>query len=342
MKKIRVGIIGFGLSGRVFHASLLKAHPGYEVKMVSSSRTQEVKEVFPLADVVTDPQQIISHPELDLVINCAPNNFHYSYSAAALENGKHVVVEKPFVNTVADGEQLINLACQKNKVLTVFHNRRWDSDFLTIKKLIATRRLGEIKQFESHMDRWRPTVRAERWREQPTEGSGLLYDLGPHLIDQALVLFGQPERLMADIQCQKETGVTDDYFHVILYYGKMRVILHSSSFTSTTSRFQIFGDRGGFTKYSMDPQEEQLRQGLSPLAPDFEFEDEKYFGTLTIPTSAEVIPSEKGLYLNFYSELHAAMTSNGKPPVSASEALQTMKLIAVAHQSSHEDKIIKV
>ena len=342
MKKIRVGIIGFGLSGRVFHASLLRGHPGYEILAVSSSREQEVKAFLPHVEVVGDPQLILRHPNLDLVINCAPNGFHYSYSATALEFGKHVVIEKPFVNSIAEGERLIEMAKQQKKVLSVFHNRRWDADFLTVKKLIKTGRLGEIKQFESHMDRWRPTARAERWREQPLEGSGLFYDLGPHLIDQTILLFGTPDHIMADIQCQKNAGQIDDYFHAVLYYGKMRAILHSSSFASTTPRFQIFGDRAEFTKYSVDPQEQQLRLEVSPDAPSFGFEEEKLFGTLTNPEGTEIVESEKGRYRNYYDELYSALTLGDEPPVTAVDALRVMKIIELARQSSSEGRVVKI
>lgn len=211
MKKFKVGLIGFGLSGKVFHAPLMKAHGGYEIELVSTSRADEVRALLPQAKVTKDPKEIIQHKDLDLIVNCAPNQFHYSYSAAALDAGKNVVVEKPFANSVDEGKKLISLAESAGKTLSVFHNRRWDSDFLTAQKLILSGTLGEIKQFESHMDRWRPAFRVERWREQALAGSGLFYDLGSHLIDQALSLFGEPEYVAADIAVQKQGGSADDY-----------------------------------------------------------------------------------------------------------------------------------
>jgi scyllo-inositol 2-dehydrogenase (NADP+) len=343
MNRIRVGIIGFGLSGRYFHAPLLLAHPGFSIKMVSTSREQEAKAFIPEVQVVGDPSTLIRNPDIDLIINCAPNTLHFSYSAEALETGKHVVIEKPFVTTVAEGERLIELAARSNRVVSVFHNRRWDSDFLTVKRLIGSRRLGTIKHFESHMDRWRPQCRAHRWREQPIEGSGVFYDLGPHLIDQALNLFGMPERLMADIQCQKAGGSTDDYFHVTLYYGSMRVLLQSSSFSSTSPRYQIFGDLGNFIKFGLDPQESQMKQGLSLFDHDFGKEPERDFGVITNPETglSQPVSSERGHYLAFYDQLYESLTQQRAAAVTAEEALRSISLIELALCSSRTGSVVQ-
>jgi predicted dehydrogenase len=343
MNTIRVGIIGFGLSGRYFHAPLLLAHPGFSIKMVCTSREQEAKALIPEVQVVGNPSTLIRNPDIDLIINCAPNTLHFSHSAEALETGKHVVVEKPFVTSVVEGERLIELAARVNRVVSVFHNRRWDSDFLTVKKLIGSRRLGNIKHFESHMDRWRPQSRAQRWREQPLEGSGVFYDLGPHLIDQALDLFGMPERLMADIQCQKAGGTTDDYFHLTLYYGSMRVLLQSSSFSSTSPRYQVFGDMGTFVKFGLDSQESQMRQGLSLFDHDFGKERERDFGIITNPETglSQPVSSERGHYLAFYDQLYESLTQQRAAPVTAGEALRSIRLIELALCSSRTGSVVQ-
>lgn len=336
MKKIKVGLIGFGLSGRFFHSPLMLAHGGYEVLALSTSRHEEAKSIFSNAKIAS-PEQILNDIEIELIINCAPNTFHYSYSAEALRNGKHVVVEKPFVNSVEEGEKLISLSEISGKTLTVFHNRRWDSDFLTIKKLLSENVFGEIKQFESHFDRWRPSQRNERWREQSLEGSGILFDLGSHLIDQALILFGKPQSVMADIEVQKPGGQSDDYFHIVFKYEKMRVILHSSSFSNFTPRFQIFGDKKSYIKYGLDPQEEQMKQGLSPQAPNFGVEEASARGQLHDPIANRVdtIPSEKGSYLQFYSDLydHIALKKNTLP-VTSLDALEVIRLIQIVKRCS--------
>lgn len=312
--------------------------------MVNSSRTAEVQSVLPDAKVVSRPEDLIHDPDLDLIINCAPNEFHYSLTAAALEAGKHVVVEKPFVNAVEDGERLIGLASRCQKVLSIFHNRRWDGDFLTVRKLIQAGALGTIKHFESHMDRWRPQVRPERWREQPQAGSGLFYDLGPHLLDQALQLFGLPEKLAADIHCQKDNGQTDDYFHLILYYGKLRVILQSSSFTAVTPRFQIFGDRANFVKYGVDPQESQLKDGMTPKHVQFGREPEPSFGKLIDPESGatQSVLTQPGTYQKFYEDLHLSLTADHEVPVPAKEAVSVIRLIELARKSSETGTVINL
>lgn len=317
INKVRVGLIGYGLAGKVFHSPLIQNHSGYEILSVYTSKTDEVKLQMPNVEVVQNIDKIIRNPEIDLVINCAPNEFHYEYTFEALKNNKHVVVEKPFVNNIAEGEALIKLAKEQDKILSVFHNRRWDGDFLSVKKLIDSGSLGEIKQFESHMDRWRPEVR-NRWKERAGVGSGLLYDLGVHLIDQVLCLFGLPEKIMGDVECQRMNAQTDDYFHLILIYKKMRVILHASSFCSQSPRFQVYGDKFSFVKFGVDPQEEQLKMGLSPKDPRYGIEE----------------GMEKGNYPYFYDQLYQALIYKKEVPVKPEQALKAIKLIELAKESS--------
>lgn len=341
MKQLKVGIIGFGLSGRYFHTPLLQAHGGFKIEVVSSSRITEVQSVLPNAKVVSDPYELIHNKDLDLIINCAPNALHYTYSAAALENGKHVVVEKPFVNTIDEGEKLIALAEKNKKIISVFHNRRWDSDFLTVKKLIQNNTLGEIKQFESHFDRWRPVVRSERWKEQAQPGAGLFYDLGPHLIDQALNLFGKPEEIMADIAIQRDNGLSDDYFHLILKYKKMRVILHSTSFSLSSARFEILAEKGQFVIYGLDPQEQQLKMDIPPSHESFGIDEEQAPASFYSLDKTETISREKGKYSEFYKNLYAFIAENhGQNPVSAYEALEVIKILELARESAASKKSI--
>jgi scyllo-inositol 2-dehydrogenase (NADP+) len=339
MKKVKVGLIGFGNSGKTFHAPLMLVHGGFEIEMVSSSRVSEVLALIPNARVVSSADELIANASIELVVNCAPNPLHYPLTKLALERGKHVVVEKPFVNSVPEGEELIALARSQNRLLSVFHNRRYDADFLTVKKLIASGRFGEIKQFESHFDRYRPNSRLERWREQAHPGSGVFYDLGAHLIDQVLEIFGAPEKVFADIQSQKLGALSDDYFHLILYYGKLRVILHSSSYSPVSARFQIAGEKATFVKYGIDPQEAQLKLGVSPRDSQFGTEDPSLYGTFTNSENfiADKIISERGNYLRFYEELYLALNDRqAKVPVESRDALRTIKLIELAVRSSKE------
>lgn len=342
MKKIKVGIIGFGLSGKHFHFPFLSNHQGYEIEAICTSQNHPH---LTSTKVTKDPLELIHNNNIDLIINTAPNAFHYSYTKAALEQNKHVVVEKPFVNHSAEGEELIKLAAKHNKLLSVFHNRRYDADFLTIKKLIKNNRLGDIKYFESHFDRWRPKGNPANWRETQAPGAGILFDLGSHLIDQMLCLFGVPEAVTADICSQRNHSTTDDYFHLNFKYGQKRIILHSSSFTHTAPRFQIFGDKGCFVKFGLDPQESQLKNNLSPLDSAFGKEEKSQFGKFTNPdlNLSETITSETGQYMQFYHELYQKISlDQGELPVSPQEALKVIKIIEICFESARLERSLQI
>jgi scyllo-inositol 2-dehydrogenase (NADP+) len=346
MKTFKVGIIGFGLSGKHFHTPLLKSLEGFEITKVLTSREDEVFQTLPNAQVVRKIEELITN-DIDLIINCAPNQFHYSYTKAAIEAGKNVVVEKPFVNTITEGEELISLAKKNNVILSVFQNRRWDGDFLTIKKLLSDGILGEVTCFESHFDRLRPTNRKERWREQAGPGSGIFYDLGVHLLDQVLELFGRPQELTADLEIQKENGSANDYFHVTLKYGAKRVIVRSSSFTELSPRFYIQGTKGNFIKYGFDPQEEAMKMGHSPNDKDFGKENNSQSGILLNWKDSEKtsmkFPSLKGNYLLYYKELYESLlqTDRKKVPVTPESALDVIKLIQLCLKSSEQKKTLR-
>lgn len=345
MKKISVGVIGFGLSGRFFHLPFLKQHGGYVVEMICTSQIDSVKKEFPNAKVVSDAKEIFENNQIDLVINTAPNDFHYSYSKLALCNNKHVVIEKPFVNNVNEGNALIQIASEKRQCLTVYHNRRYDGDFLTIKKLINENILGDIKYFESHFDRWSPQINQNNWREKDGVGSGILYDLGSHLIDQMIDLFGIPQRLIADLGQQRPGAKTEDYFHLQFQYEKLKVVLHSSCFTNTTPRFQLFGEKGTFVKFGFDVQESQLKKGISPVSREFGIESSEYFGKLTLPAinQSEFITTEKGSYMQYYQDLYNSLVDNNiSPPVKAEDALNVIKIIELCYESSKIGKAINV
>lgn len=345
MDKITVGIIGFGLSGKYFHFPFLNSDNRFVIKSICSSKVQEINDLNSEIVVTQDPLKIIHNPDIDLIINTAPNIYHYSYTKEALLNGKHVVVEKPFVTNSKDGKELIELAKSKNLQLSVFHNRRWDADFLTIQKLLTSQKLGNIKYFESHFDRWNPLVRLDRWREKPQTGAGILFDLGSHLIDQALVLFGSPKTICADIAIQKNGAQADDYFHLILSYQNLKVILHSTTFSNTTPRFQIFGDLGCFTKFGFDPQENQLKNNLSPLDTNFGVESPTQYGQLTLPESHSTlsIQSEVGSYKSYYHLLFEKIMHNrGELPVTGDDALKVIQLIELAQQSSQLGKSLHI
>ena len=330
---IKTGLIGLGLSGRVFHLPLLHASDQYQVTALLSRQTELVAELAPQAQCVAGLEQLLD-TDIDLVVITAPNQQHFPLAKAALEAGKHVVLEKPYVTNVAEGKALIELAQQKNLVLSVFHNRRWDGDFLTVGELLQQHQLGRLTHFESHFDRFRPQPR-NRWRESQEPGAGILYDLGSHLIDQALVLFGQPNTVSATVLAQRVGAEGDDYFHLILDYDHLQVILHASTLTPLPGpRFCLHGDLGSYIKSGLDPQEDQLRDGQVPGAPGWGREPSTHHGKLfDAAGQAQIIPTQPGCYQSYYEALAAAILAGGQNPVPAEQALETIRIIELALES---------
>lgn len=340
-KNLNVAILGFGLSGSTFHAPLIRTTPGLKLTHILSRQADRIKALYPDVRVCQSIDEILATEEIDLVINTLPNSEHYSISRDCLAAGKHVVVEKPFVINSSDGIELIKLAQEKNLVLSVYHNRRWDNGFLTLKKCLPE--LGKIYLYQASYDRFRPVVNLAKWREQDGVGNGILYDLGSHLIDQALVLFGSPHAVFADLDIQRENAHTIDYFEIILYYDKLRVILGSSSVMANPRPvLAIHGDKASFVKHGLDPQEEQLKAGITPLdeiygvdknnLPDF---------TSGIENISRKLNTEKGSYSNYYHQLYRCIVNNDPNPVIPEEALNVIKVIELCQTSSKEQRVVK-
>ena len=301
-----------------------------------------MKQALPNAEVVGTIEELVNRADIDLVVITSPNTTHFPYVKEAILHGKHVVVEKPFVVSIEEGEELISLAKQHNVVLSVYHNRRFDNDFLTIKKLLEENRIGNLYAYEAHFDRFRPNVR-DRWREKNLPGSGILYDLGSHLIDQALSLFGKPDTISADVIKQRQGAEIDDYFHVILHYGVKRVILHSSSYVKQAGpHFTLHGDKGSIVKYGMDSQEEQLKNGMKPGDNGYGVDAEENFATLDTEEKLERISTEIGCYDMYYKGVRDSIINGEKPPVTAQEGLEVIRLIQLAIESSETGRVITV
>ena len=261
---IHVGLVGYGMSGSVFHAPLIEYIPGLTLKTVVSSDPAKVQRAFPTISVVPTLDDLLIDKDISLVVIATPNQTHYPLAKQALAAGRHVVVDKPFVVSSQQADELIALAQTHHVLLSVYQNRRWDNDFLTLRHLLETHVLGDISTYEAHYDRYRPVVR-NRWREEAGPGTGVLYDLGAHLIDQALVLFGMPATVWADIRAQRVSAKTDDYFHLVLGYPECAVILHSGSLVRESGpHFQVHGSKGSYLKYGLDPQEDALKVGQLP------------------------------------------------------------------------------
>lgn len=335
---IRVGLIGFGFVSKTFHVPLLKATNGYLITTVSSSHPADVKAVLPDADVVSDPNALATHPDIDLVVIASPNETHAPLAEAAMRAGRNVVVDKPFTITVQEARHLAAVAKEKKVLLSVFQNRRWDSDFLTIQDAIRRDLTGRVVSFESRIDRYRPEVR-ERWREIPGPGAGLLYDLGPHLIDQTLFMFGIPDSVQATLAIQRSGGRTDDFFQVVLRYGEMVATLGAGSLVSGGSaRFAVHGERASVIKLKPDIQEDQLRAGMSPGAPDWGLDPDEVTLYEGATGKTRTLKSERGDQRGYYVALREALLDRAPNPVPPEQGATVMAIIEAGFRSDKEGR----
>ncbi len=333
--KLGVALFGYGYAGKTFHAPLIACAPSLSLSMVVSSNHEKVSQDHPTMLVSPDADDAFANKAIDLVVIATPNDTHFDLASRALNAGKHVVVDKPFTTTVAEAQELIAIAQKKKLLLSVFHNRRWDSDFLTLKQIQKEGLLGEIVHFESHFDRFRPVVQ-QRWRERPGAGGGLWFDLGPHLLDQTLQLFGDPEAVFGDLAIQREGASAIDFFHVTLRYGKMRAILHASALVPAESaRFTVHGSESSFIKFGLDVQEDALKRGELPNQEGWGEDSQKS----TIITWVEGVPQAQpyslipGCYGAYYQGVADAIL-RGKPnPVPPEQAIKVMELLELVDAS---------
>ncbi|MEO8365039.1 MAG: oxidoreductase [Pseudoxanthomonas sp.] len=333
---LNVALVGYGFVGKVFHAPLIANIPGLRLHTVVSSDATKVLADHPGVRVVAEPETAFADPEINLVVIAAPNPVHAALASAALAQGKHVVVDKPFTVTVQQAKQVVADAEQAGRIVSVFQNRRWDADFLTVRKLIAEGALGDVMEFHSHFDRYRPVV-ADRWRERDEPGSGLWYDLGPHLLDQALQLFGMPEAVFADIALQRDGAMAADYFHVLLRYPKLRVVLHAGSLVSGQPlRFAVHGTRASYLKQGLDPQEDALRKGETPGREGWGIDPLP--GVLRTETTegvrTDAVESIPGNYVHYYAAMRDAVVHGNPAPVTPQQALEVMAILEWAQESS--------
>ncbi|WP_374013241.1 oxidoreductase [Pseudoxanthomonas koreensis] len=327
---VNVALLGYGLAGRVFHAPLVSATAGMRLHTVVSRNPDAVSARHPQARVLPHPEPAFADPQVDLVVVATPNHSHAPLALAALAAGKHVVVDKPFALDAGQAQEMIAAAARTGRMLSVFHNRRWDADFLALRALVQSGALGEVVELHSHFDRFRPQV-PDRWRDREGPGSGLWYDLGPHLVDQALQLFGQPLAVHADLGRQRQGASAVDWFHVCLRYRRLRVLLHAGSLVPAHGlRFAAHGTGGSWIKYGLDPQEDALRAGAVPGGPDWGADP--WPGTLVQVDSTGTVRealagSPHGDYPAYYAQLRDALLDGAPAPVSAHDALLTMQVI---------------
>ncbi len=350
MKKFKVGLIGFSIGGYVFHAPFIASNPNLELYKVTARKEEQQKmlaERYPNAIGVLSAEDIIQDPEVDIVVVATSNDVHYSLTKAALEAGKNVVVEKPFTNTTAEADELIALAKEKGVLLSVHHNARFHSDFKTVQKVLASGRLGRVVHYEARFDRFRNFLREGAWREAALPGSGIHYDLGAHLIDQALQLFGHPDSVFADLRVQRDGAKAVDDFEFIMSYPGLKVSLKGQMLAKEpTPRFAIYGMNGCFVKRGVDPQENLLRAGARPESdPSWGVEPAEIQGKLSLLENGqdveEYVLSEIGTGQDFYKNIVATLLGEEELFIKPEQARDVIRILELAEQSWAEQRTVK-
>jgi scyllo-inositol 2-dehydrogenase (NADP+) len=345
MKKLKAGLVGFGVSGKTYHAPFLVTSDQYELTAVLERNREDSKEIYPWVKIYRSIGELLKDPAIDLVIITTPNDTHFPYTKAALAAGKHVVLEKPFTNTSEEARELVNIAHNSGKILSVYQNRRYVSDFFTIREILDKGLLGQVHTFEGHYDRYRAEARPTAWREAPLPGSGILYDLGAHLVDQVQVLFGLPQTITADIRMQRPHARVDDYFDLRLDYGFLKVILQAGMLVREPGpRYLLHGTEGSFVKYGEDPQEARLRAGELPVGEDWGKEPEEWHGLLHTIINGETIkekyPSQAGDYGLYYKSVYDTIVNKAPLTEKPEHGYNTIRLIELAFESHRQQRTI--
>jgi scyllo-inositol 2-dehydrogenase (NADP+) len=338
---IEVGLIGFGLAGRSFHAPVIRAVPGLRLAAILQRKGSEAAEAYPDVRIVRSLEELLAIPEIRLIVIASPNETHYPFARQSLTAGKDVVVDKPFTTTLAEAADLVQFAKRCGRLLTVYQNRRYDGDFAAIRELVAAGALGRVVRFETNYDRFRPHLRPNAWREQSVPGAGILFDIGPHLIDHAILLFGRPEAIAADIRVEREGALADDAFDIFLHYPRgQRAVLRSSILAvAQRPRFVLLGTQGAFFKQTFDPQENNLRRGQIPKDAPWGAEPEENWGVLTLADAAGAttqrrIASHTGDYRDYYANVRDVLLGQATPVVTSEQALDVMRALELASESS--------
>jgi scyllo-inositol 2-dehydrogenase (NADP+) len=345
---VRVGLIGFGLAGQAFHAPVIRGVEGMELACILERHTDNAKKRYPEVRIARTLDEMLSDKSIGLIVVATPNDSHFSYTKTCLEAGRDVVVDKPLTPTMEEAEQLVQLAKDRGRLLTVYQDRRWDGAFLTVKKLIAEGALGEVAEYETRFDRFRLDAKAGAWREKADfPAAGVLWDLGPHLLDGALVLFGEPETVYAKAMHQRPTSTIDDAFDVIFQYPSLRATLRARIIAYAPSHHLLLhGTQGSFIKYGMDPQEEILRSSNCPdgldWGKDWGKDKQELWGTLSrVNETPRKIKTERGDYRGFYANVRDAIEKKAPLDVTPEQFLRTMRALLLAHKSSQEGRVVR-
>ena len=347
MKKIKTGLCSFGMSGWVFHAPFVHANEKFELKAVVERSKKTAAEKYPGIISYGSIEELMADDSLDLIVVNTPNYTHYDFTKLALESGKHVIVEKVFTSTKEQAAELIALAKEKNKCLSVFQNRRWDSDFLTVKKIVDEELIGKTVEAEIHYDRFSDILSYKTHKETPGPGAGILPDLGPHLIDQALQLFGKPRAVFADATNLRPISLVPDYMEVILFYEGLRVRLKGSYLVREALPAFIFhGDKGSFIKKRADVQEADLQKEKKPGTNGWGTEAESDWGLLHTEIDGEIvrknIPAEQGNYMKYYDAMAEAILEGTQVPVTAEDGMAVVEIVEACYKSIDQKKCINL
>ena len=339
MKPIITGLASYGMSGSLFHAPFLSTNPGYDLKFVVERTKNNAAARYPNISTLRSFDRLLEETEVELVVVNTPDVTHYEYTKKALLAGKHVVVEKPFVFTVAEGEELIALARESELMLCVYQNRRWDGDFLTVQKILRAGTLGRVVEFCSSYQRYRNYIQPDTWKEAADNRVGITYNLGSHMVDQAVVLFGMPQAVYADIDRLRAGSAVDDYYNIQLLYPGLKVSVRASYLVrEETPRYYIHGTEGSFVKYGIDPQEEMLKAGASPLVQEWGREGEAMWGTVNADIDGShfrgKIETVCGNYGSFYDEVHDALRNGKQPSTAASNVISVIRILEAAFESA--------
>jgi len=344
---INVGLIGYGMSGQLFHAPIINSVSGFKLVKVVERHSEKSKERYPWVEVVRDTDEIFNDKNIELVVVAVPNKLHLELAQKALDSGKHVIVEKPFTITSDESQKLIDLAQKQDRILSVYQNRRFDGDFQTVKKVINSNMLGRLVEYEAHYDRYKNILRPSAWKESDELGMGILYDLGSHLIDQAQVLFGLPKSIIADTRVQRDLGRNVDSFEIIMNYDKLKTTLKAGMIVREPSpHYIVHGTSGSFIKYGTDPQEEALQRGLSPVnSMDWGIEPESQWGLLNTNISGihfkGKIETCRGDYTVYYENIYNAIVKGEELLVKPEEGRNTIRIIELAMQSVKEKRMVE-
>lgn len=342
---IKVGVCSFGMSGQLFHAPFIQAHPGYELSAIVERHKNDSKEKYPDAKLYRSVEELCADKDLQLIVVNTPTHLHYEQGKMVLQSGKHLVIEKPFTITAKEAEELSALAGKNNLFLSVYQNRRYDGDYHAVKNVLQQNLLGEIKEVEIRFDRYRPAPSGKLHKEGDMPGAGILYDLSPHLVDQTIQLFGFPNAVFADLIKMRDDVAVPDYFEILFYYNTLRVRLKATCIArESTYAYTLHGMKGSFLQQRSDMQEQQLLAGLKPSLENWCPPPSAPDGLLHTEINGEVVrtatTSSPGNYMGYYDDVYKALTGQGPNPVPATDAIMNMRIIEAALESMKEGRII--